>query len=121
MFYQVWDAPLFTLGGTQVVSEMLGVCGAVNVFGEQPQSGFAIDIESVYARDPDAVVLAGSASENVEWWKRWTTRPPLRAAFVTVDPDLVNRMGPRIVAGTATLCAKLDAVRSTRPAGLRRP
>jgi iron complex transport system substrate-binding protein len=121
VFYQVWDAPLFTLGGTQVVTEMLGVCGAVNVFGEQQQSAFAIDAESVYARDPDAIVLAGSAPENAEWRKRWTSRPALRAAFVTVDPDLVNRMGPRIVAGTAALCAKLDIVRGSTPAGLRRP
>jgi iron complex transport system substrate-binding protein len=113
VFYQVWDAPLYTLGGTQVVTEVLGVCGATNLFGEQAQSAFAVDAETVYARDPDAIVLAGSAAENVEWRKRWTTRPPLRATFVAVDPDLVNRMGPRIVEGAAALCAKLDAVRGT--------
>lgn len=113
VFYQVWEAPLYTLGATQVVTEVLGVCGATNLFGEQAQSAFAVDAETVYARDPDAIVLAGSAAENVEWRKRWTTRPPLRATFVVVDPDLVNRMGPRIVEGAATLCAKLDAVRGT--------
>jgi iron complex transport system substrate-binding protein len=112
VFYQVWDAPLYTLGGTQVATEMLDVCGARNVFASERHSAFAVDAESVYAAAPDVVVLAGSAAETAEWRARWTQRPRLRAAFVTLDPDLANRMGPRIVAGTAVLCARLDAVRS---------
>ncbi|MFP3499712.1 cobalamin-binding protein, partial [Pseudomonas sp. SIMBA_059] len=28
VFYQVWDQPLYTLGGRQVVSDALAVCGA---------------------------------------------------------------------------------------------
>jgi iron complex transport system substrate-binding protein len=112
VFYQVWDAPLYTLGGTQVVSEMLAVCGARNVFADQRHSAMPIDVEAVYARRPDVVVLAGSAAETVAWRAKWAERPPLRAAFVALDPDLVNRMGPRIVAGTAKLCAELDTVRA---------
>ncbi|MFP3681786.1 cobalamin-binding protein, partial [Pseudomonas sp. SIMBA_041] len=27
VFYQVWDKPLYTLGGRQVVSDALAVCG----------------------------------------------------------------------------------------------
>jgi iron complex transport system substrate-binding protein len=111
VFYQVWDAPLFTLGGTQVATEMLDVCGAANVFGEQRHSAFAVDAEAVYARAPDVIVLSGSAREIEEWRAHWRERPSLRASFVALDPDLGNRMGPRIVAGTAELCGKLDAVR----------
>jgi iron complex transport system substrate-binding protein len=116
VFYQVWDAPLYTLGGTQVVTEMLGICGATNVFAEQRQSALPIDVEAVYARRPDVIVLAGTSNETTAWRAKWAERPPLRAAFVALDPDLVNRMGPRIVDGTAALCARLDAVR----AGARR-
>lgn len=112
VFYQVWDAPLYTLGGTQVATEMLAVCGARNVFAAQRHSAFAVDAEAVYAAAPEVVVLAGSAAETAAWRARWAQRPPLRAAFVTLDPDLANRMGPRIVAGTAVLCGKLDAVRA---------
>lgn len=117
VFYQVWDAPLYTLGGTQVATEMLGVCGAVNVFAAQPHSAFAVDAESVYASAPDVIVLAGTPRETGEWRARWARRPQLRVAYVVLDPDLANRMGPRIVAGTAELCTKLDAVRAaSRPA-----
>jgi iron complex transport system substrate-binding protein len=111
VFYQVWDAPLYTLGGTQVVTEMLAVCGATNVFAEQRQSALPIDVEAVYGRRPDVIVLAGTARETADWRAKWAERPPLRAQFVALDPDLVNRMGPRVVEGTATLCGRLDAVR----------
>ena len=118
VFYQVWDAPLYTLGGAHVVSEMLRLCGADNVFASEAGSAFAVDAESVYARDPDVLVLAGSATENRDWQARWQGRPRLRAvgsgAVVTLDPDLVNRMGPRIVDGTRQLCEVLDAARLRR-------
>jgi iron complex transport system substrate-binding protein len=111
VFYQVWSLPLYTLGGRHVASEMLHVCGAENVFGDQPVSAFMVDEEAVYARDPDVVALAGTATEDAEWLNRWRTRAPLRAVtsgnVITLDPDLVNRMGPRIGRGTAALCARL--------------
>jgi iron complex transport system substrate-binding protein len=111
VFYQVWSMPLYTLGGRHVASEMLRVCGAENVFADQPVSSFVVDEESVYARDPDVIALAGSAAEDSDWLNRWRTRAPLRAvtsgSVITLDPDLVNRMGPRIGLGTATLCARL--------------
>jgi iron complex transport system substrate-binding protein len=111
VFYQVWSMPLYTLGGHHVASEMLRVCGAENVFADQPVSSFVVDEESVYARDPDVIALAGSAAEDSDWLNRWRSRAPLRAVtsgnVITLDPDLVNRMGPRIGLGTATLCARL--------------
>jgi iron complex transport system substrate-binding protein len=111
VFYQVWSMPLYTLGGRHVASEMLRVCGADNVFGDQPVSSFVVDEEAVYARDPDVIALAGTAAEDAEWLSRWRTRAPLRAVtsgnVITLDPDLVNRMGPRIGLGTATLCARV--------------
>ena len=122
VFYQVWSTPLYTLGGRHVASEMLGVCGAENVFKDQDQSGFMVDQESVYARDPDAIALAGTPEETKAWRARWGGKTPLRAvaagAVFTLDPDLVNRMGPRIGAGTRALCERLAEVRA-RPA-LRR-
>jgi iron complex transport system substrate-binding protein len=117
VFYQVWDLPLYTLGGTQVVTEMLSVCGADNVFAGEPHSGFAVDPESVYARRPDVIVLAGSPREREAWRGRWAKRPALAVEFVSLEPELANRMGPRLVDGTRVLCERLDAVRAGRSAG----
>jgi iron complex transport system substrate-binding protein len=121
VFYQVWSTPLYTLGGRHVATEMLAVCGAENVFAEQTASAFAVDEEAVYARDPDVVALAGSAAENRDWLARWQSRAPLRAIrqgmVITLDPDLVNRMGPRIGQGTAALCARLAERRAALGGG----
>jgi iron complex transport system substrate-binding protein len=124
VFYQVWSTPLYTLGGHHVATEMLRICGADNVFGDQVASAFVVDEESVYARDPDVVALAGTPTETAEWLRRWQGRVPLRAIangnVITLDPDLVNRMGPRIVQGTEELCTKLAARRASLDAAPRR-
>ena len=123
VFYQVWSTPLYTLGGRHVATEMLRICGAENIFAEQTASAFVVDEEAVYARDPDVIALTGTPAENAEWLKRWQGRAPLRAIatgnVITLDPDLVNRMGPRIVDGTQQLCERL-AARRAAPAAPRR-
>jgi len=47
VFYQVWDQPLYTLGGRQVVSDALAVCGARNVFADLNQPAPQVNVESV--------------------------------------------------------------------------
>jgi len=115
VFYQVWGTPIYTLGGRHVATEMLRVCGADNVFADQATSAFVVDREAVLGRDPDVLVLAGTAVENEDWLQHWKDQAPLRAVrdgqVVRLDPDLVNRMGPRIGQGTALLCARLDEQR----------
>lgn len=119
VFWQVWSAPLYTLGGQHVATEMLRICGADNVFAEQTQSAVAVDEEAVLARQPDVLVLTGSPTETADWLQRWKSRVAPAAlrngAVVTVDPDLVTRMGPRIVEGTRQLCERLAAIRARRP------
>ncbi|HXQ30534.1 MAG TPA: helical backbone metal receptor [Steroidobacteraceae bacterium] len=124
VFYQVWGTPLFTLGGRHVATEMLRICGAENIFADQARSSFMVDEESVYARDPDVIALAGTEAESAEWLTRWRGRAPLRAvatgAVIALDPDLTNRMGPRIGAGTEALCEKLADIRRRVPPSVRR-
>ncbi|PXZ75496.1 cobalamin-binding protein, partial [Pseudomonas aeruginosa] len=56
VFYQVWDRPLYTIGGRQVISDALRVCGAENLFGDLPQPAPQVSVEAVLARDPAAIV-----------------------------------------------------------------
>lgn len=123
VFYQVWGTPLYTLGGRHVATEMLHICGADNIFADQTASAFVVDQEAVLGRDPDVLVLAGTRVENEDWLQRWKDQVPLRAVkdgqVVRLDPDLVNRMGPRIGQGTALLCAQLDERRRALGTGSR--
>jgi iron complex transport system substrate-binding protein len=75
-----------------------------------------VDEEAVLARHPDVLVLTGTDAENADWVARWNAHVPLPAlragAVLRLNPDLVNRMGPRLIDGTRQLCEGLAALRA---------
>ncbi|MCO7513386.1 cobalamin-binding protein [Pseudomonas guariconensis] len=108
VFYQVWDRPLYTLGGQQIVSDALRVCGARNVFEDLRQPAPQVSVESVLLRDPQ-VILAGDPAQ-LGSWKAW---PRLRAVAdgrLLVVPDKgLERPSGQMIEATARLCALLAA------------
>jgi iron complex transport system substrate-binding protein len=119
VFYQVWDRPLYTLSGAQVVSEVLSLCGGENVFAELSTLAPAIDTEAVLARDPDVILIAATGTEGARQTAEWGRFANLRAVrdhhVFTVDPSLVGRMSPRILQGAREVCGLLDAAREKPP------
>ncbi|MCP1443206.1 vitamin B12 transport system substrate-binding protein [Pseudomonas sp. GGS8] len=61
VFYQVWDRPLYTVGGGQIISDALQVCGARNVFADLPQPAPQISVEAVLQSNPEAGQRPGTA------------------------------------------------------------
>ncbi|MEX5590250.1 cobalamin-binding protein [Pseudomonas urmiensis] len=108
VFYQVWDKPLYTLGGQQIVSDALTICGARNVFADLTQPAPLVSVESVLARDPEVILAADKA--QLTPWKAW---PQLRATAnqqLLVVPDKgLERPSGQMIEATAKLCAVLDA------------
>ncbi|WP_207884681.1 cobalamin-binding protein [Pseudomonas sp. 30_B] len=74
VFYQVWNRPLYTLGGNQIISDALGVCGGRNLFADLSLPAPQVSQEAVLARDPE-VILGGSHAEL----QAWTRMPQLTA------------------------------------------
>lgn len=74
VFYQVWNRPLYTLGGNQIISDALSVCGGRNLFADLSLPAPQVSQEAVLARDPE-VILAGSHAEL----QLWTQMPQLSA------------------------------------------
>ncbi len=74
VFYQVWNRPLYTLGGNQIISDALGVCGGRNLFADLSLPAPQVSQEAVLARDPE-VILGGSHAEL----QSWTQMPQLTA------------------------------------------
>src|ERR1700758_1710704 len=71
---QVWNRPIYTIGGKHLMSDALEICGARNVFAELPEAGPVVDTEAVIARDPDIIVAAAPPGEGAAWladWKRF--------------------------------------------------
>lgn len=108
VFYQVWDTPLYTLGGGQIVSDALRVCGARNVFDDLSQPAPLVSVESVLARDPQ-VILAGDEAQ-LRAWKAWPRLSAVANGRLLVVPDKgLERPSGQMIEATATLCALLEA------------
>jgi len=102
VFYQVWDQPLYTVGGGQIISDALSVCGARNVFADLNQPAPQVSLEAVLQRNPD-VVVAGSTSQ-LAVWKAW---PSLKARFVVVPDKGIERPSGQMLGAVARLCETL--------------
>ncbi|HCV38633.1 MAG TPA: cobalamin-binding protein [Pseudomonas sp.] len=108
VFYQVWDRPLYTLGGRQVVSDALAVCGARNVFADLSQPAPQVNVESVLMRDPQ-VILAGDKAQLASW-KAWPRLSAVAGEGLLVVPDKgLERPSGQMIEATARLCALLAA------------
>lgn len=113
VFYQVWDRPLYTVGGEQFISDALRVCGAENVFADLSLAAPQISLESVLLRAPE-VILTGEAA-MLEDWQRWPQIPAVRMGQVWVIPDEgLQRPSLQLLDATAALCRLLEGAQSAQ-------
>ncbi|WP_029404631.1 cobalamin-binding protein [Stutzerimonas stutzeri] len=85
VFYQIWNRPLYTLGGRQIISDAIEVCGGRNVFADLQLPAPQVSIESVLSRNPE-VILAGSGAQLSEW-KAWPQLAAVRKGQLLEVPD----------------------------------
>jgi len=117
IFYQIWRSPLMTLNGSHLVSSALRLCGGENIFAKLPQLAPTVNEEAVIKADPEAIVASSGEQDDVfaPWRRLGGLKAVARGNLVSIDGNLMNRAGPRILDGTEDLCRKLDAVRAKRP------
>ena len=117
-FYQVWNQPLMTVGGGQIISDAIHLCGGENVFGSLRQMAAAVTVEAVLAANPEAIVASGMDEARPEWlddWRRWPALTAVaRNNLFFVPPDHLQRHTPRILDGIERLCVHLETARSRR-------
>ncbi len=118
VFYQIWKQPLMTVGGGQVISDVIRVCGGENVFADLKPLAPKVSVEAVLAADPEAIVASGMGEARPEWlddWRQWTSLAAVkRDNLFFLPPDLIQRHTPRLVEGAARLCAQLETARGRR-------
>lgn len=119
VFYQIWKQPLMTVGGGQVISDAIRLCGGENVFADLKPLAPKVSIEAVLAADPEVVVASGMGEARPEWVDDWRQWPSLTAVkrdnLYFIPPDLIQRHTPRLAEGAARLCAHIEAARGKRP------
>tara|TARA_B100000768_G_scaffold53725_1_gene52218 strand:- start:3790 stop:4677 length:888 start_codon:yes stop_codon:yes gene_type:complete len=116
VFYQIWDEPLITLNGEHMVSDIINLCGGVNVFSDAIPLVPYVNIETVVAADPEVIIAGGSREERPAWfesWQKWSGISAVINQHIYLIPsDLMQRHSARILDGMELMCAHLDSARS---------
>ncbi|MCB4360158.1 cobalamin-binding protein [Quatrionicoccus australiensis] len=119
VFYQIWKSPLMTVGGQQIITDAIRLCGGDNVFGQMTKMAPTVSVEAVLEADPEAIIATGMGDARPEWlhdWDKWTRMTAVkRNNLFHINPDIMQRHTPRILEGAEKLCAHLDVARSHRP------
>lgn len=121
-FYQVWRSPLMTLNDTHMVSDVIRLCGGVNVFGDLQALVPTLDEEAVLQADPEVILTAAMGAtpsrrplDDLQGWKRFgRLQAVARGNLYAIDGDLLNRPTPRLLHGAQRVCQVLDEARGKR-------
>ncbi|MDA3920808.1 MAG: cobalamin-binding protein [Salinisphaera sp.] len=115
LFFEVWHQPLQTLSDHGLIGDVIRICGGRNIFADAPGLAPRVSMESVLARNPEAIVASSTtvdADRRAQAWSQW---PGLRAVrqhhLLSVPADLISRPTVRIEQGAADLCHQLNMVR----------
>ncbi len=109
---EVWNRPIYTVGGAHMMSDSLRLCGVRNVFADLKEQGPSVDTEAVIGRDPQIIVAVAPPGVSQEWlaeWKRFGTLRAVRdGRLVPFEDQRLSRLGPSAVAGTEALCEAIN-------------
>jgi len=111
VFYQVSDRPLYTVGGQQIISEALEVCGGRNLFADLSLPAPQVGQEAVLARDPQ-VILAAS-EEQLHGWSGMAQLSATRLKQLWVVPDRnLEKPSFAMLGATEKLCRLLAGAKA---------
>lgn len=113
VFFAIWYQPLFTINGDHIISKVLDLCAAENIFAGLPRLASEVSLEQVLLLNPDAIVMGSEAISAGP--ANWAAFPHLKAvrdgAVYSVSADLITRQTPRILVAAEQLCADLEQAR----------
>jgi iron complex transport system substrate-binding protein len=119
VFYEIWDRPLYTIGGMHLITAAIEMCGGENVFASLPLPAPQVSVEAVLVAAPDAIIAGTDGAVRPAWldeWLTWRDLPAVaRGNLLVVDANLLHRSGPRFAEGVEQICRALAAVRANLP------
>jgi iron complex transport system substrate-binding protein len=112
VLYVLQLSPLITAGKNTFINDLINLAGGISISGEETTDYPQFSRETVIARAPEIIILPeshGSEIVDLEAVKKtFVTTPAVKNnRIVTINPDLIDRPGPRIVEGLAELEKKI--------------
>ena len=115
VMYEIWNDPLQTINGDHLISQVIELCGGRNIFADVNTLAPRVNIESVLALAPEAIIASGMRDTRPHWlddWQRYPTLPAVRdGGLFFVNPDYLERPTARVLQGAQSLCEQLDSLR----------
>lgn len=114
VMFEMWHRPIMTVNADHMISDVLRMCGARNVFADLPHLAAEVSLEQVLMRDPQAIIVGSEAAgAGMPDWKEYPyLRAVNRGRVYTVSADLITRQTPRILDAAEQICIDLAGIRS---------
>ena len=113
VFFEL-DKSLFTVGPGSFIHDMIVRAGGENIAGDADRPYPQLSLEVLLQRDPEVIIITdigpygGETPESVRARPGWQTISAVKNnRIVPINPDLVNRPGPRIVDGFEAIARAL--------------
>ena len=101
VFYELWNSPYMSVGGTSFMNDVLTYAGGINIFAELKDPYPIVSEEAVVARDPEVIVISsmnGISAEEICSRPAWKNVSAVKNKKVfLVDADIFTRPGPRVI------------------------
>ena len=112
VLYVLQTGPLITAGRNTFINDLINLAGGVSISGEEPTDFPQFSRETVIARSPEVIVAPSIHGTELvkaaDLQRDFAMTPAVRAnRIVRVNPDCVDRPGPRIVDGLEQLARGL--------------
>jgi iron complex transport system substrate-binding protein len=107
-------APMYTAGPGGYLNDLINLAGGRNLAADARADWPQIGLETIVSRNPDVIIVSGGDSdidrdlERLRGTGGWQgVQAVIQGRIYNVDPDLLQRPGPRIVQGLEQLCRVL--------------
>jgi iron complex transport system substrate-binding protein len=118
VFYVLQNAPLITAGHNTFINDLITLAGGESISGAERADYPQFSRETVIARAPEIIIVPESHGTELvsvaEVRRDFTETPAVRAGrIVSINPDLTDRPGPRIVAGLEQLASAIHGQKNS--------
>lgn len=100
VYWEVWNAPYMTIGGTSFINELITKAGGKNIFDDVEQAYPSVNEESIIARNPEVIFIPSDSpvtAEDVKNRSGWQDISAVKNNRIfKIDADITSRSGPRI-------------------------
>ena len=108
------EAPMYTVGPGGYLNDLIEFAGGRNLGADARSDWPQIGLETIVSRNPDVIIVSGGDADIAKDLERlratagWQeVRAVIDGRIYNIDPDLLQRPGPRIVLGLEALCGVL--------------